>query len=124
MDLEQVDVVHLQTLQARIDRVENCLPTQATLIYVVYGLFHLWVTHVIDLGRLPHSSKALGQEDKLVAGDVVLLHGIANHLLRTAIGVDVCCVPRIQASVVGAFEELSTVLVCCARVRNAGTLPC
>ena len=48
---------------------------------------------------------ALGQDDNLFAGDIVLLDGFAHNLLGDSIGVGIGRVPGVEAAVVCCLEE-------------------
>lgn len=47
----------------------------------------------------------LGQDNQLVSRDIVFLNRLADDDLRGAITVNIRCVPGIEASIVGGFEE-------------------
>ena len=57
------------------------------------------------IGLLSHSTMALGQDDEFVAGNAVFLDRLPDDLFADSVRVDVCCVPCVEASVVGGFEE-------------------
>jgi hypothetical protein len=42
VDLEQVDVVDIQSLQAGIDGVEDRLARETTVVGIVFRLLHFW----------------------------------------------------------------------------------
>lgn len=104
MDLQQVDVTCAQALQTRVYGVEDGRPAQTALVDVVFALPDLF--GVLDMrdGRFfADNAKAFGQQDQLLARDLVFLDGRADQLFGDAVGVDVGSVPSVEAAVVGAF---------------------
>jgi hypothetical protein len=103
VDLQQIDIRGLQSLQTGVHRTKNGLSAQPTLIYVVLGVFHLWVLDVEDGGFLADGAEAFREDDELLAGEVKFLDGFPDHDLGDAVRVHVGGVPGVEAAVVGAF---------------------
>ena len=114
MDLKDVDVRRLQSLERGVDRVEDCGPrktwldTLATrsnvylsedrdrtfLVNIVPAPRHLRVVlHRRQARLLGDGEEALGQDDDLMPRDVELLERFADDALGVAGGVDVGRVP-------------------------------
>lgn len=86
MDLQEIEIVRLQALQAGIDRVEDGCPAQAALVYVVFAALQLLtISDVHDAGLLADSPKALGEQHQFLARQVELLDGLADQDLRDAV---------------------------------------
>jgi hypothetical protein len=76
------------------------------LVHVIFALLHFsWIEEPSNIRRLSNNSMALREDDKLVARDLILLDCFSDDFLTYAIGVYVRCVPCIQSSIVGGFEE-------------------
>ena len=81
------------------------------LIDVVFRLCDIRVHHTPDTRFLADMAIALAQDDQLFARNVVLFDRFANDLLRHAIGVDIGCVPSVQAAVICRFEDRQRLIV-------------
>jgi hypothetical protein len=87
VDLEHIDIC-AETLDALLDGIEDVLAAKTDLVdhlAIVYR--HGCDTECGIL--LVHAEVALGEEDKFLARDVVLLDGFGDDLLGDAVGVDV-----------------------------------
>lgn len=74
------------------------------LVYIVFAINKITSCVANSLGWVfSHGSKALGQYHQLLPGDIELLNRLPNDRLGYAIAIDVCCIPRIQTSVVRCF---------------------
>ena len=73
MDLEQIDVVRLEALQARVDLVEDSSARQPALVHVVALFGELWAEerHRAQV-LIVDEDKALGQDDDFLARNIVL----------------------------------------------------
>lgn len=87
-DLEQVNVICAKALQTVVDGAEDGSTRKATLIDIVLGLRHARV--VSDTWLFTERGEALGEDDHLLARDVVLLESLADDGLGGAVGVNVC----------------------------------
>lgn len=106
VDLQEVDVWRVKTLQGRLDLVEDSGSAQAKLVLVVLGrLEGLSLQRVAGLGLLGNRSPALCEDDYLVAWDIVLLQGLADDLLAGTVRIDVRRVPGVQTHIIGLLEK-------------------
>lgn len=77
MNLEEIDVVGLQSFQTVINSVEDGGSGQTALVYIVLGLLHhVAESHVLHGWFLSNRAEALGEKDQLVSRDVVLFDGL------------------------------------------------
>ena len=101
MYLQQVEVWSIEAREGGIDGGEDGLARQSGLVHVVFALLDLLrVVDGADTGLFADGAIALGKNEELVPGDVVLLDGFANDLLGEAVRVDVGRVPLIIFSLV------------------------
>ena len=54
---------------------------------------------------LRHDPEALRQNHHLISWNIVLLYRLSDNLLRNTIAVDVCCVPSVETSIEGCFQQ-------------------
>lgn len=106
MNLKQINIIRLQPLQRRIDRIEDSRARESSLIDVVLaGSELVAVLNVQNLTLFTHEAKALGQKNEFVPRYVVLFDHSPDHLLADPVRIDVGCVPGVQTTVIGALEE-------------------
>jgi hypothetical protein len=72
MDLEKVDVVRVQALEAALDLVEDRLARESGLVHVVARVLQPRVLHGVEAEVVRHEDEALGQDRDAVARDVEL----------------------------------------------------
>ena len=90
VDLQEIDVVHLQALERSVDGVEDGRARKPALVGVVFELRHLGrVEDGSDLGLLAYVAVAFAEDGQLVPGQVVLFDGFGDELFGFAVGVDV-----------------------------------
>ena len=71
VDLQEVQIVGAQTLQAGVDGAENRLAREAALIHVVFARLHLGgVADVDHAGLFANGAEAFREDDEFVAWDV------------------------------------------------------
>lgn len=120
VDLKEVNVVRAESFETGFDGVEDCGAAEAALVDVVFALLdRVGKLDVHHSGLFADGSKALRQYNKFLARDLVLFDGVADHLFRNAVGVDVGGVPGVEATIVSSFEEFVDLL----RVINHPWLP-
>ena len=96
--------VQVQPLQARVHLVENCATRQVVVVDVVFRSLEVFVVHdVSHLGLLARCPKAFRSDDNLFTGNVVFFDGFADDDFASALGVDVSCVPGVDALVISCF---------------------
>lgn len=106
VNLKQIDVVGTQTTQGGVDLVEDGGARELELVDVVLaGLKVGSIDVVTHLGLLGDAPEALGHDDDLFAGDLVLAQGLAHDGLAVPVGVDIGRVPRVETAVVGGLED-------------------
>lgn len=93
MDLQHVDVC-AQALDALLYRIEDVLPTETNLVDGL-AVVRRGEGDVAAEIRFVDAEVAFGEEDDLLARDVVLLEGFADDALRPAVRVDVGGVPTL-----------------------------
>ena len=107
MDLQEVHVVRLHSLETLVDGSKDGRPTETSLVDIVLTLLDLgWEPDMQNIWLLSNSTIALGEQDELVTRYVVLFDTATDHLLRHAVAVDVCSVPCVQTTIVSPFEQL------------------
>jgi hypothetical protein len=113
MDLEQVDVVRVQALEAALDLVEDRLTGEPRLVHVVARVLQPGVLHGVEADVVRHQDEALGQNRDAVTRDVELdgstsrqpwprekhastdlLDSLSDEDFRLAVAVHVGRVPR------------------------------
>ena len=105
MNLEEIDVIGVQSLQTRVDGVEDTLAGQTTLVDIVNSLVNVLEAKDLRVVRLARSAATFGADDELMARDGELLDGFANQTLGVTVAVNVGCVPCIEPAIVGRFEQ-------------------
>ena len=94
MDLQQVQVRRVEAGERGLDGGEDGLPREAALVDVVLALPDLLAeVDVPHFGLLADDAVAFGEDDELVARDVVFFDGFADYGLGEAVGVDVGGIP-------------------------------
>lgn len=87
VNLEHVDV-RAKTLDAGVNGIEDMLARQTDAVdkspFVARGLPDGW-----ELALVVDAVEALGHDNHPVAGNVELLQGLANDLLRATVGIDI-----------------------------------
>lgn len=79
MNLEKVDVVHVQTLERGVDGIEDCLTRETTLVDVVFQLRQFFpILNSPQTRVLANVGETFGENDELLTGKVVLLNGFAD----------------------------------------------
>jgi hypothetical protein len=73
VNLEQVDVVRLKALKARVDLGEDGLAGEAGLVHVVTGIAKPRDVRNVDADVVVDLEEALGEDNDSMAGDVVLM---------------------------------------------------
>jgi hypothetical protein len=125
VDLEHIDIC-AETLDALLDGIEDVLAAKTDLVdhlAIVYR--HGCDTECGIL--LVHAEVALGEEDKFLARDVVLLDGFGDDLLGDAVGVDVgleqssATVLRYDMVVRTVSHVLMPLLYACSRIGKAAS---
>jgi hypothetical protein len=125
VDLEHIDIC-AETLDALLDGIEDVLAAETNLVD------HLAIVYRDGCDTecrifLVNAEVALGEEDKLLARDVVLLDGFGDDLLRDAVGVDIG-LEQLSATVLRYDMVLRTVshvlmplLYACSRIGKAAS---
>jgi hypothetical protein len=72
MDLEKVDVVRVEALEAALDLVEDRLAREPGLVHVVARVLQPGILHGVEAEVVGHQDEALGQDRDAVARDVEL----------------------------------------------------
>lgn len=86
MDLQQVDVVRVQSLEGLVDCVKYGSTRKSTLVGVVLDLRQLLgVLNSSELWLFADVAVAFCQDDQLLAGQIVLLDRSANDFFRDTV---------------------------------------
>lgn len=80
MYLEEINVRCVETAKGGFDGIKNALTGKAALVHVIDSLVDVFKGERLGVVALPDGSTALGQDDELVARDVVFLDGFADDL--------------------------------------------
>lgn len=79
MNLQKVDVVEVETLQRRIDGVEDGLSRQPALVRVVLELRHFfWIENSANRWILSDVAVAFGEDDQLFTWEVVFFDCLSD----------------------------------------------
>lgn len=95
MDLEKIDVICIEAFERRIDRGEDTLAGETSLVDIVHRLVDVLESHYLSAVTFADSTAALGADDQLMARDVVFLDCLCDDLLRLTVAVDIGCVPGV-----------------------------
>jgi hypothetical protein len=68
MNLEKVDVVRVQTLEAALDLVEDRLARESGLVHVVTRVLQSGVLHGVEAEAVRHEDESFGQNRDAVRG--------------------------------------------------------
>ncbi len=93
MNLQQVHVLNVHALQRGLNSREDRSSRQTALVDVILGLGDLLaVGDGANIGSLSNVTKAFGENDQLMARDVVLFDRLSNDFFAYAVGVDLAFV--------------------------------
>ena len=77
-----------------------------SLVHIVLGFSNLfWVENASNVWLFPNSSKAFGEDNKLMAWDIVFLDRLADDFFTDSIGIDVRSVPRVKPSIICGLKQ-------------------
>ena len=77
-----------------------------SLVHIVLGFSNLfWVENASNVWLFPNSSKAFGEDNKLMAWDIVFLDRLADDFFTDSIRIDVRSVPRVKTSIICGLKQ-------------------